>query len=408
TWASNSKVYVDLPDPNSHSMDIPSRQYQVQKSLWDELQRSHLGPSTCSFDVVVHDARVILRISGTDRQAVGALKVRIERLASGDVVNFWHPDLKQLFLDHVGEETGVRLVLDSRRKLVKFFTGKDAASPVDRARKMVQGELERLAGERFTVALKPTSVRFFAEIGISRLKDLFGEDKATLDLRSSPRTVTVTGGEDIRHTLSKLVQESFNRTNQPSTGTSKSSQGSPCPICFDDVSSPFELDCGHSYCAACLRHYLFSCENSNSSETMFERLLQRSFTTYVEKNSNRFGYCQGPDCTQIYARDTGKAIISCPTCFRQTCASCDEEAHEGMTCEERRIASDPTEQERLNDIWARDNGIKRCPRCHIWLEKTEGCNHIACRCGAHICWRCMQVCSQADIYGHMHSAHGGI
>mmetsp|Transcript_27656 Transcript_27656/g.81285 ORF Transcript_27656/g.81285 Transcript_27656/m.81285 type:complete len:342 (+) Transcript_27656:43-1068(+) len=37
--------------------------------------------------------------------------------------------------------------------------------------------------------------------------------------------------------------------------------------------------------------------------------------------------------------------------------------------------------------WARAN-TQCCPRCHIIVERTEGCNHVRCRCGHEFCYRC--------------------
>lgn len=79
-----------------------------------------------------------------------------------------------------------------------------------------------------------------------------------------------------------------------------------------------------------------------------------------------------------------------------------------MTCEERRIQQDPAEQERLNDELAREQGFKKCPSCSVLIEKTEGCNHMTCRCGAHICWICLGIYTPQTIYGHLQDAHGGI
>ena len=79
-----------------------------------------------------------------------------------------------------------------------------------------------------------------------------------------------------------------------------------------------------------------------------------------------------------------------------------------MTCEERRIQQDPAEQERLNDELAREQGFKKCPSCSVLIEKTEGCNHMTCRCGAHICWICLGIYTAQTIYGHLRDVHGGI
>ena len=79
-----------------------------------------------------------------------------------------------------------------------------------------------------------------------------------------------------------------------------------------------------------------------------------------------------------------------------------------MTCEERRVLSDPAEQERRNEEWAWRQGVKKCPSCKVLIEKIDGCNHVSCKCGAHICWWCMGVFGADKIYEHMNLTHGGI
>jgi hypothetical protein len=53
-------------------------------------------------------------------------------------------------------------------------------------------------------------------------------------------------------------------------------------------------------------------------------------------------------------------------------------------------------------------GAKRCPRCRTPIFKTQGCNHITCKCGCHWCYKCTQGFDQSDkCYAHMTAAHGG-
>ncbi|KDQ17823.1 hypothetical protein BOTBODRAFT_171538 [Botryobasidium botryosum FD-172 SS1] len=49
-----------------------------------------------------------------------------------------------------------------------------------------------------------------------------------------------------------------------------------------------------------------------------------------------------------------------------------------------------------------------CPSCGMLVEKTFGCNHIHCRCGAHFCHVCGEGFEEKDIYGHIYGAHGGL
>ena len=51
----------------------------------------------------------------------------------------------------------------------------------------------------------------------------------------------------------------------------------------------------------------------------------------------------------------------------------------------------------------------RCPGCHCPTIKSEGCNHISCRCGAHWCYKCGAgpFKTGGECYDHLRSEHGG-
>jgi hypothetical protein len=50
--------------------------------------------------------------------------------------------------------------------------------------------------------------------------------------------------------------------------------------------------------------------------------------------------------------------------------------------------------------------ITPCPKCGVFVEKTYGCNHITCNCGAHFCYIDGLEFSADTIYPHLMSAHG--
>jgi hypothetical protein len=142
----------------------------------------------------------------------------------------------------------------------------------------------------------------------------------------------------------------------------------------------------------------------------FDHLIDVVFSSHIQSNPQKFKYCTTPDCTQIYQCDTRKQFHKCPSCFSEICSSCNEEAHEGMTCEDRRVQRNPlaAEQERLTAEWIQLNNIKPCPSCNVLTEKAGGCNHVACpACKKHFCWICMGIFQRGTIYVHMTVAHGG-
>ncbi|KIJ11866.1 hypothetical protein PAXINDRAFT_83865, partial [Paxillus involutus ATCC 200175] len=426
-------VWLRLPDPMHFTIIIPSEQYRAQRAQWGALLSSIKDRKACMLNV--HDAGNIVRIrlAGSAKEAMGAMKVRVENLARGEMVEGWHRSLGFLnnpFLRRVFVEAGAYVRADWRRQSLKVY---GAARAVDQARDMIKTELERLASLDYTVTLKRHSIGFFVREGIPQLKETLGENNVRF--AASSGKITVTGGEEARHALDGLITLSL-KGDRALLNTSQGEQ--TCPICYDDVSSPQQLGCGHVYCVACLRHFLSSALDSDQlpltclgdearcrvpipiptiqqflPPASFNRLLEAAFDSHVSKHPEEFKCCKTPDCTQLYrsVRPGARAkSLHCPSCFASVCNACNMDAHEGLTCAESRIHRDPAEQDRLNDEWIASQGgrVKKCPRCSVLIEKTQGCNHMTCRCGAHICWRCMGTFTEGTIYTHMRSAHGTI
>ncbi|GLB33410.1 hypothetical protein LshimejAT787_0102940 [Lyophyllum shimeji] len=422
---------LSLPQPHHFVSTIPTQQYDAQKGLWDSLAQAKDDKGPRIHVHRVPDRGIVrIRLSGEDKKAVGALKVRVETLVAGEKLDttYWHRSFLwpkgRAFLDKVFQETGVYVRGDFKVQALKLY-GEGRA--VNNARQMIEEEVARLAQLEWTVTLRRQTVGYFVRKGLAALKEVLSEDAVTLDLRSTPCKLTIRGGEEARHALKTLMDQSMTELDLNASGTGEDI----CPICYDTVSHPVKLGCKHVYCTACIRHYLTSAAESkifpvacmgNEAHCkillsipliqrfllpqQYEHLVNVAFSTYLDHHPRDFKYCTTPDCTQIYRANT-KTMLKCPSCFAEVCSSCHEEAHEGMTCEERR-ARKTQEEEQLNEYWAMTHGAKRCPSCRVWIEKTEGCNHMTCRCGAHVCWICLREFPANQIYAHLGDVHGGL
>ncbi|KAJ7589570.1 hypothetical protein C8J56DRAFT_35592 [Mycena floridula] len=433
----NASFWLHLPVPLRYNITIPAEQYAAQYRQWDSLLDSITDRKAC--DLLVNECEVPipggtksmvrLRLSGSEKQAVGALKVRVENLAAGEKLDGWHPSFSlasnPFLLGLNRQRPPVMVKADWFRHTLRVY-GEPAA--VQEVRRKVEEELERLSALEWTVVLKRRSIGFFIRQGVQRLNETFGDDTATLDITSL--TLTIRGGDDVRHFLVNMIPESL------SANPSSSISDETCPVCYDQVSSPFPLGCGHIYCTPCLRHLLTSAKDTRNfplcclgsdntcripipiptiqrliSVTDFNRLLETVFIDYVEKHPNDLRFCKTPACTQLYRCTRRSEEINCPSCFSSVCSACHGEGHSGMTCEDWRIENNPAEQQRMTDIWMSRQGgrVKKCPSCQVYIEKVEGCNHMECRCGAHVCWICLQMFTDdAHVYQHLNSVHGGI
>ncbi|KAG2347151.1 hypothetical protein BDR05DRAFT_958623 [Suillus weaverae] len=429
----NVSFWFRLPNPTQYSITISTEQFRAQKSLWDSLIGGIKDKRACMLHIHEQNAVVRMRLSGSKKEAIGALKVRAESLIAGEKVEGWHMTLgypNNKFLRSVFDDTGALVRADWRRQVLKIY-GESKA--VEQARELIKDKLEQLSSLEYTKVLTKQSIRFFLARGISELKETFGEDNVKFVI--SARRITISGGEEARHALERLIQTSL---SEPQLFPDPSGQQS-CPICYDNISSPLRLGCGHVYCAPCMRHFLTSALDSGQfpltcmgdetqckvpipiptiqqflPQTSFNRLLEVVFNAHISRHPQEFKYCKTPDCNQIY-RSTDPnttAVGQCPSCFSNICTSCHDDVHDGMSCaENKQQAGRVAEEERETEAWLAAHGgrVKKCPTCQALIEKVDGCNHMTCTmCNSHICWRCMGVFSATTIYAHMSSDHGTI
>lgn len=107
---SRATLFLRQADPNQHKSSIPLAQFTAQRALWAFLSDTVTGGKSCSlqFDVVPNIEKVFVKVGGDDKRLVGALKVQLEKLTSGEKVDGWHPSLAQDSFRHsVAEDTGV-------------------------------------------------------------------------------------------------------------------------------------------------------------------------------------------------------------------------------------------------------------------------------------------------------------
>ncbi|GLU14141.1 hypothetical protein SLE2022_307290 [Rubroshorea leprosula] len=104
-------------------------------------------------------------------------------------------------------------------------------------------------------------------------------------------------------------------------------------------------------------------------------------------------YCPFKDCSAVLLNDNGEEVIresECPFCHRLFCAQCNAPWHSDIDCEEfQKLNEDERGREDLmvREL-AKEEKWGRCPHCKYYVERTEGCPHITCRCGFQFCYGC--------------------
>jgi hypothetical protein len=427
---------VIVPSEHRYTINIPQLQYRAQKAQWNAIAEGRRGGRAFVKVNERKSGQILINVEGSDQQEIGLLKVRVEGLVAGERLDaeHWHDSFlhsEKALCERVLAETGAFLCVDRRLHALRVCGG---SNEVAAAKNCVRDEVQRLALMEYEIPIARQSVRFFVATGLRILNEALGEDNVTLDVASRACKLKLKGGDDAIQHARMLIEEAIAAASDGIVPSPEDNgDGAVCPICYDTTSHPEVLSCGHSCCEPCLRHYLTSAATSNKvplicmgdeascntpisipiiqrylTTQRFNHLVDVVFSSYIQSNPRKFKYCTTPDCTQIYQCDTDKQFHKCPSCFSEICSLCNEEAHEGLTCEERRVQSNPVEQERLTEEWARSNSVKRCPSCGVLTEKTHGCNHMTCPCGTHFCWICRGVFDATVIYDHMREAHGGI
>lgn len=103
-------------------------------------------------------------------------------------------------------------------------------------------------------------------------------------------------------------------------------------------------------------------------------------------------YCPFRDCSALLVNDFGDVIekISCLVCSRWFCAQCHVPWHTDFTCKEfqKLYAKKGGKVDKILKELAKKKSWQKCPKCKMYVEKTEGCVHITCRCKYEFCYRC--------------------
>lgn len=188
-----------------------------------------------------------------------------------------------------------------------------------------------------------------------------------------------------------------------------------CEICTDSKYSDeiFPIEgCSHCYCKLCVGKYVASeveknvvyikcpspdCINGRLEPEMCSGILKdevfnRWCVALCESLVDDKFYCPFKDCSALMIDEKEKAIIDaeCPHCSRMFCAQCRVPWHAGLSCGEFQSLSkgDRQHEDLMLMNLAKKREWQRCPKCKFFVEKTEGCMFIKCRCGFTFCYRC--------------------
>ena len=114
-----------------------------------------------------------------------------------------------------------------------------------------------------------------------------------------------------------------------------------------------------------------------------------TFSNFVN-NHSEFSSCPTPDCQNVFIADD-QNYFNCPACGNEYCLRCKVAFHTGLNCEQYKqklidLKTVDADKQFLNFV--KGTNYKQCPQCRYWVEKSEGCNHMTCRCKYQFCYAC--------------------
>ena len=181
-----------------------------------------------------------------------------------------------------------------------------------------------------------------------------------------------------------------------------------CNICFEKFNEKEKdsntLPCGHFCCNQCWLNYFkssisegnaedikcmnFECNSIISEEFILNKI--KGDQTLIDKyrkfkllaeiiNDENKNPCPYPDCESYLEKSKDTKYVKCKN-GHEYCFECLKSPHGKSACQN-------IDKQFLK--WKKNKRVKRCPKCKIFIEKNEGCNHMTCkRCKFQWCWIC--------------------
>ncbi|TGO47478.1 hypothetical protein BOTNAR_0523g00020 [Botryotinia narcissicola] len=115
--------------------------------------------------------------------------------------------------------------------------------------------------------------------------------------------------------------------------------------------------------------------------------------SYLREKASRpdtFVMCLGPKCGGGQIHEGPEPLMVCDHCKFKTCVKHKLPWHQGQSCDEFDV--DDSQIERLEQdeatakLLAKDSRI--CPKCKECVVRSDGCDHMECRCGNSWCYLC--------------------
>ena len=182
-----------------------------------------------------------------------------------------------------------------------------------------------------------------------------------------------------------------------------------CLVCYENINQYDKelnsIKCGHLFCFNCWFNYLktliieakvdeIKCMEQGCNEIITEEFIINHISGDVEliKKYNKFKkkaeilkdknkrICPNPDCDSFLQRNDSSKYVKCEN-GHEYCFECLNPPHGNKKCDNK--------SEKKFMKWIKRKKAKRCPKCQMYTQKNEGCNHMTCvHCNYQWCWIC--------------------
>ncbi|MBA0551859.1 hypothetical protein Golob_022720 [Gossypium lobatum] len=422
--------------------------YAVIKKQLDSLLASfkRVKGAGCSIEANGNGSYRV-RISANATKTVAEMRRPLEELMNGRTIK--HAGLTPSILQHLFSRDGIHLMRSLQRETrtyisfdrhslgVRIFGSPDAAAVAEQ--KMIQSLLSYHESKQLEVCLRGPGLppdlmkEVVKKFGpdLHGLKEKIPGSEFTLDSRH--HVISIHGDKETKRKVELIVLD-IAETGEDLA--KKSDCDTTCPICLCEVEDGYWLEgCSHFFCRPCLVEQCESAIRNLDSfpiccahqgcnvpilltdlkslllSEMLEQLFRASLGAFVASSKGTYRFCPSPDCPSVYRvadPETPGELFVCGACYTETCTRCHGEYHPYLSCEKyREFKEDPDIS--LKEWCKGKEQVKTCPVCGYIIEKIDGCNHIECKCGRHVCWACLEVftCSD-DCYNHLRAVHMAI
>ncbi|KAJ9159148.1 hypothetical protein P3X46_024673 [Hevea brasiliensis] len=388
-----------------------------------------------------------VKISANATKTVAELRRPLEQLMKGKTVD--HGCLTQavlqllfsrdgrLLMKSLQQEMGTYILFDRQNLNVRIFGPENKVVLTEQ--KFVQSLLALHDNRQIDIPLrggvmphdlmKKVVEKFGSDLHV--LKEKFPE--AAFMLNTRRHVISFSGKGDLRQRVEDVIHDFARSLSVSGTAEQPGEAAATCPVCLCEVEDCYQLEaCAHKFCRSCLVEQLESamrghdgfpvhCAHEGCGVRIWltdlksllpcerlEDLFRASLGAFVASSGGTYRFCPSPDCPSVY-RVSGTEMVGgpfvCGACYAETCTRCHLEYHPCVSCERyKEFKEDPDLS--LKDWCKGKENIKSCPVCGYIIEKVDGCNHIECRCGKHICWVCSESFSSSDeCYGHLRLVH---